>query len=312
MKKGLVFVFLFLLVGAIYLLIPSRIQVARIMGSKCSLTGANRFFSDTSRWVQWWPRDSGGVLRQGPAFIYRGFAYTVTGIFYDRVSVMVRSAKGNGVEGDFRIAQISADSMVIGGDYTLTSGYNPLKRIFAYRNSKRLTGNVEQVLRAFKVFTESGTNIYGLDIQRAMSDDSILTTLSGFTPTYPSTGFIYNLIDSVTRYVGSQAAKVHNAPWLNVAPAPNGGFRTMVALSVDRALSGTPSILVKRFVPWKMIEGNVRGGPHTADKAMEQLYRYRDDYRLDIMSIPFQSLITDRRSEPDTTKWVTRVCAPVS
>jgi hypothetical protein len=157
-----------------------------------------------------------------------------------------------------------------------------------------------------------GKNIYGVNIVHTMSDDSILVTLSGYTPAYPTTEYIYTLIDTVKKYVDGKGAVAHNYPMLNVALSGDGRYRTMVALSVNKQIEDAGRILVKRFVPWKMIEGDVQGGAHTADKAMGQLYKFRDDYHLSIMSIPFEFLITDRRQEPDTTKWVTRVCAPIS
>jgi effector-binding domain-containing protein len=61
-----------------------------------------------------------------------------------------------------------------------------------------------------------------------------------------------------------------------------------------------------------MIEAEVTGGVYKVDRAMEQLFKYRDDSHLSIMSIPFELLITDRRKEQDTSRWVTRVCAPIS
>jgi hypothetical protein len=137
-------------------------------------------------------------------------------------------------------------------------------------------------------------------------------TISGNTTEYPTTTYIYALIDSVRHYVNGQGAVVHNPPLLNVVRTAEGRYRTMVALSVNKQLRGADGIVAKRFVPWKMIEAEVHGGPHMADGAFDKLYKFRDDYHLDIMSIPFEFLETDRRLEPDTAKWVTRVCAPIS
>jgi hypothetical protein len=86
----------------------------------------------------------------------------------------------------------------------------------------------------------------------------------------------------------------------------------MIAIPVNRRLKGTARILPREFVPWKMIEGDVYGGVYTVEKAFGLMQQYRTDNNLSIMALPYQTMITDRRREPDTTKWVTRICAPIS
>jgi hypothetical protein len=306
-----VIIVIVLLVG-FYFFAPSEHGVAAVSGSRCSVITAGRYLTDTSKWSRWWPRDGAEGVGQGPAFTYRGISYNVEGIFYNRVRVSIVQAGSGNIEADIHLLQISNDSILMGADCKLPSGKGPFNSIGAYHRAKLLRENFDSVLRAFRDFITIGRNVYGVDIVHAMSDDSILVTLSGYTPGYPTTDYIYTLLDSVRAYVDDEGAVAHNYPMLNVASVANNQFRTMVALSVNKRLAGNSRILVKRFVPWKMIEGDVRGGAHSADRAMEQLYIFRDDYHLSIMSIPFQFLITDRRREQDSTKWVTRVCAPIS
>lgn len=312
MKKWIFLSLIPVVAGCIYFFMPARVPVSKVVGSKCSLAGANRFFTDTSKWVRWWPRKGGNVVRRGRAYIYDGYVYTVTGLYYNRVELAI-GHDGDSVYGGYmQLLQVSADSLMAGAGGVIYAGKDPVKRVLAYRQGSRLLENMKAVLDAFKAFTEAPKNIYGINIVHTMSTDSILMTLSGFSAAYPTTEYVYWLIDSVRRYVDREGARVHNPPHLNVAVMANGQYRTMVALSVNKPLAGSGGIVTKRFVPWKMIEGNAHGGAHTADHAIEQLYKFRDDYHLDIMSIPFELLITDRRLEPDTSKWVTRVSAPIS
>jgi hypothetical protein len=300
------------LLFGVYFFASSENRVAAVSGSRCSVIAAGRYLTDTSKWSRWWPRDGGPGIRRGPAFAYRGISYNVEGIFYNRVRVSIAQAGSGNIEADIHLLQISNDSMLMGADCKLPGGKGPFNSMGAYHRAKLLRENLDSVISAFSHFITIGRNVYGVDIVHAMSDDSILVTLSGYTPAYPTTDYIYTLIDSVRAYVDGAGAVAHNYPMLNVASVANHQFRTMVALSVNKRLAGNSRILVKRFVPWKMIEGDVRGGAHSADRAMDQLYLFRDDYHLSIMSIPFQFLITDRRKEQDSTKWVTRVCAPIS
>jgi hypothetical protein len=312
MKKWLLIIGIILVAGSVYLLIPAALSISTVVGNKCSLSAADRYFTDTSQWGRWWPRDKDGPTRKGAGFAYGGYTYTVTDILYNQVRFRLQAAGDSLTSGAMQMIQVDNDSILMGGECVLATGYTPWARIQRYRRGKEIRENMAGILRAFKAFTQVGKNIYGVNIVHAMSDDSILVTLSGYTPAYPTTEYIYTLIDTVRKYVEGQGALAHNYPMLNVALSGDGRYRTMVALSVNKRLEDAGRILVKRFVPWKMIEGDVQGGAHTADKAMGQLYKFRDDYHLSIMSIPFEFLITDRRQEPDTTKWVTRVCAPIS
>jgi hypothetical protein len=114
-------------------------------------------------------------------------------------------------------------------------------------------------------------------------------------------------------YAAGAGARVINFPMLSVTRAEDSvHFKIMVALSLDKTLSEKGRIVIKRFVPWKMIEGEVRGGVSDVEKGFREMYYYRDDLHLSIMALPFQSLVTDRREQPDSATWITKVCAPIS
>jgi effector-binding domain-containing protein len=312
MKKRVLIPGIVALLIGVYFFLPTKRPVVSLKGSRGSIVAASRYFTDTSKWRLWWPREGHAVLQSGPAFTYHGLSYTVSGIFYNEVRVSIAGATGSAVDADLHMVQVNSDSVLLGGECQLPIGINLFRRDGSRQRAKVIKDNLDSIFRAFNDFMDDGRNIYGVKIGHAMSDDSILVTLSNYTSVYPSTDEIYAMIDSVRAYVAMQGAVMHNYPLLNVASAGNKQFRAMVALSVNKRLEGNGRIIVKRFVPWKMIEGEVKGGAHTADKAMEQLFQFRDDNHLSIMSIPFQFLITDRRKEPDSTKWVTRVCAPIS
>ena len=65
------------------------------------------------------------------------------------------------------------------------------------------------------------------------------------------------------------------------------------------------------MVPGKILVAEVKGGAYTADEALRQLTMYMDDNHLVSPAIPFQSLVTERSKEPDTTKWITKIYFPV-
>jgi len=315
MKKLLLIAGIIAIAGCVLIFVPAKLTISKVMTGKFSIMAASRYLSDTSKWNKWWPESKKGLIagagRQS-SFVYKGYSYIVTGIFYNEVHLCIQNEDNSEINGAMRIAQLDKDSILLGVECQLRAGNNPFKKIKAYRRRKEIRENMAGILEAFKAFMEVTRNVYGLKIERPYSKDSVLVTLSRSAAAYPTTAYIYQLIDSVKQYVDSHDAIVISPPMLNVAKSGNNEFRTMVALSVNKRLEGNSRIIVKRFVPYKMIEGEAHGGVYSVDKAMEQLYKFRDDNQLSIMSIPFQSLVTDRRKEQDTTQWITIVCAPVS
>jgi hypothetical protein len=60
-----------------------------------------------------------------------------------------------------------------------------------------------------------------------------------------------------------------------------------------------------------MLVTEVKGGQIEVNKASVQLLNYISDYNRTAPAIPFESLVTDRRKEPDSSKWITRIYYPV-
>jgi hypothetical protein len=182
-----------------------------------------------------------------------------------------------------------------------------------YKEARAIKNNMIGVLSVLRSFLEKKENVYGIDVKETMSEDSNLVVTKLLSASYPSTAEIYRLIETLRRYIASQGAKETAHPMLHVANRKNKGnqIETMVAIPVDRKLKGNGLIFPKRYIPWKIMVGEVRGGPYTAELAMERLQQYVQDHQKQAMGIPFQSLVTERVHEPDTIRWITRVVQAV-
>jgi hypothetical protein len=66
------------------------------------------------------------------------------------------------------------------------------------------------------------------------------------------------------------------------------------------------------MVPGTILVAEVKGGTATVEEGFRQLEFYIDEHELSSPGRPFQSLITDRSIEKDSTKWVTKLYYPVS
>ena len=99
---------------------------------------------------------------------------------------------------------------------------------------------------------------------------------------------------------------------LNILQQPEGGYLTRVALPVTRELPQQHDISFKRMLAGgNILITEVKGGPAQIEKASAQIENYIKDFKRMSPAIPFLSLVTDRRQQPDSTQWITRIYYPV-
>ena len=65
------------------------------------------------------------------------------------------------------------------------------------------------------------------------------------------------------------------------------------------------------MLPGTALTTEVKGGPAAIRTAFLQLENYITDYQREAPLIPFESLVTDRLHEKDTSRWITRIYYPV-
>jgi hypothetical protein len=136
----------------------------------------------------------------------------------------------------------------------------------------------------------------------------VLTT--SVSKKYPTTSDVYQLVENLKKYIAAEDAKENNFPMLYVKKLPDFTFETMVAIPVNKELPGNGAISFSRFVPWKVLTAEVKGGDKTAE-TLHQMKLFMNDYQKTAMAIPFESLVTDRSKDPNTLKWITRIYTPV-
>src|ERR1700730_2174829 len=74
-------VLLILLVTCLYIFIPGKLAVSRMIAINATRNGALRCLSDKANWEKWWPsKDS--TLPKGPAtdqdiFVFNGYTYRI-------------------------------------------------------------------------------------------------------------------------------------------------------------------------------------------------------------------------------------------
>ena len=296
-----------------YFIIPAKINFAKVVYIKTKINIANRFLMDESKWGRWFPSASVNNLSAPPGkniYKYNNYFFSVEKKMMNAAEVSI-SNNQTLLKSLITIISINGDSVAIEWKSEMPRSSNPINRIRNYIKAKELQNNMADILKHLQTFLEEKENVYGIHLHEIISKDSTLVATKCVTTGYPSTSDIYNLIASLKKYIISQGAKETNFPMLHVKKVNDTKFETMVAIPVNKYLEGNDKIFFKRFVPWKVLTAEVKGGIYTINEALDQMGIYMTDYQKTAMAIPFESLVTDRSKQPDTLQWITRIYTPV-
>lgn len=301
---------LLVIIICLYLFLPGNISIDRKLDATINLKTLQRGLLDENTWKQWWPGKT--VDANGSTlFEYNGSTYSISD---KQLSTITLSVKKDNFSTTAAINFIPRDEIhvIISGHINEDLPALPVSRIRAYLNSKTLSNDLGDILERIRQFYSNNDHIYGIHIEKALVKDSSLISTSGISKGYPNPPFIYKMINDLKAYALLHQAKETDYPMLNVYTQDSINFLTRVALPVDKKLPSSGKIEYK----WMLGGGNilvteVKGGPGKINEAIHQVENYITDYNRTPPAISFQSLVTDRVKEPDSTKWITKLYYPV-
>jgi hypothetical protein len=294
---------LILLLLALVIFLPSQITVSKKIGIGTSQNGVVRLLTKKDRWQQWWPAGRQNMIYRNENFSFQqeqakmafmGIAFGDT-MLPAQLNTLFYQKDSSGV-----VFQVS-----------LPAASNLIQKISNYLKSRSLSGEVDELLSRLKTVAEKEENIYGLAIRQEKVKDSSLVAIKFETTGYPDTKRIYEAIAELRQYIKANGASETAPPMLHANPTGNQAYQVMVAIPVNKPLGGAGAIEPKRMVLGNILVAEVKGGVFTAESGLEVLSAYANDRKRMSPAIPYQSLITDRMQEPDTTKWITRLFYPV-
>lgn len=298
-------VLLMIVIGGVYLFIPAVLVVSESRWVRCNTNAAFRSVTSDAAWSVWWPKAA-----------CQGCKYQIGSVLYPQTAVKLGVAGIGFPTVLTTLGAANPDSTQLLWRCRVAAGWDPFSRIRHYRQAVALGDAMRAALAAAGPFLEQQENLYGMKIQKVMSLDSTLIVTKFETAVYPTVDVIYGHITKLRRYIADEKAKEIDHPMLHVDVAPpvtgkGKQFHVMIGIPVDRELKGTNDFSPVRFVPWKVLVGEVHGGTGTVEGAVRQLQLYISDHQLTQMAIPFQSLVTERDQESDTSRWVTQIVVPV-
>ena len=315
MKKFLtaLLIIILILTAGIYLFIPAKIQINRTVTIPATPSATFRILSDNSTWKNWWPgSDNKSTLtNEKNQFAYKGYSYIINQKFFNTLGILISGSDDVKINSSLIILSILKDSVAVEWQAIVIPSKNPVTRIQDYRKAMEIENNMKEVLSHIQSFLGNEKNIYGMNIQRTVVKDTLLMSTKFTSNQNPTTEEIYSSINKIREYISRHGASESNYPMLNVSLIDSNRFQTMVAIPVNQVLKDNSDIYVRRMVRGYILEGEVKGGAYTARQALKQLENYVNDHSMNSPAIPFESLLTDRSSEPDTTKWITKLYYPV-
>jgi hypothetical protein len=317
MKKWLIAFSAVLIIAifAVYIIIPQQLNLTKTVRIKCTPEATNRNLINQSNWHTWWPSNESiqthNSQNDSHTFSYNDYTYEPKQKMFNAVGIVIRSDELI-LDSKLTLVPLKKDSVVLQWQSHVSSGYNPVIRIQRYRQATIIKHSMADILGKFKNYLEKEENVYGIDVQKTTVKDTLLLVTQQVFDSLPSTQNVYSLINKLTASIQQQGAQETGFPMLNIRKKNNMHFEAMVAIPVNKEIKAAQkNMVMKRMVPGKILVAEVRGGLATTMNALTQMEKYLSDHHLESPAIPFYSLITNRLTEPDTTKWITRINYPV-
>lgn len=285
------------------LLLPRQLTVSHSVAIKAPSSTVMRCLTEKDKWTRWWPAASTSLRYPEQNF---GAAQQMNS------SLLVGVPWDDSVVSSLLMAiQVNKDSSIASWTASLQAGSNPLHRISAWMKARKLKSEFSAVLHRLQDFAGNAQNVYGMPVRETTVKDPYLVATRAGSRRYPSNEEVYAQVNKLRTYIQSAGARPTGAPMLHVETLDSSQYEFMVALPVDRLLPGQGDIRQKRMVMGRLLEAEVRGGDYSVRRGMGALEDYLHDYQYKSPAIPYASLTTDRRREPDSSKWVTHLYYPV-
>jgi hypothetical protein len=308
MKKWFIIIVLILIafMAGIYLLIPRTNIFSYETVVNCTPNGATRQIVNSDKWKLWWP----GKSKNENVYSFKECDYRIDKILLDGFEATIFT-NNDSAKAILQIFPTALDST----QFTVTSIYtfsmNPVKRLIQYFHFSAIKSNMESLTADIRKYFQKEKNIYGMQVlEQKVTDSSLIAVKQSFSH-YPTTQEIYTLINSIKEYIREKGEEETNYPMLNVYQEQPTLYDVMVAIPTKRDLPSEGKFQLKKMILGNILMAEVKGGSQRILEGERELTNYLNDYRKSSPAIPYQSLVTNRMQETDSSKWITRLYYPV-
>jgi len=298
---------LILALATVYLFIPANISINNNITVTTTDADVFQFLNHQKQWKKWWP----GTAASDFEYQYRKHLYTIKQLNNDDVVLTVANPE---LELNTQLSFIAtdADKVKLTWSSVETVGLNPIDRFNTYVQMNRIKNDMNEVLLHFKYFLEDDRNIYQMDVRITKVKDATILATNIVTQQYPEMNKVYELVGKLKQEIRKQHVAETGAPMLNVHQTDLKKYQVMVGIPINRAVKPATGMLINKMVlGGNILQTSVKGGLNTIRNASNQLEKYKKDHNLISPAMPFESLVTDRSKEKDTSKWVTKIYYPI-
>lgn len=258
-------------------------------------------------WEKWWP----GTSNDKSTFTYKGMNYFLKDKKITSLIINIYDATDT-IHTELVFVPSNKDSIILTWSFQQLPSTIGLSNITLARKINNLEQQMKDILSAMKNYYSNEQNIYSLQINKSLVQDSVLISTAKVFDSFPNNSQIYSLIEKLKNYAKLKDAVQTNPPMLNINTTDSVHYRIQVALPVNKKLPDEKDIVYR----WMLGRGNILiseviGGYGIINNGFAAIELYVKDHNRVAPAIPFQQLITDRKNEPDTSKWKTLLCWPV-
>jgi len=303
-------VILVLGIASVYIFIPAKIVITNISSGEATITGEYRYISQEENWEKWWLDADGKSHKKGEPFTFSTNEFRINKRSYNAVGIDIRQS-GTDIPSFLNLISFAIDSTGAVWSCEMPSSFNPFTRVRNYLNAREIKKNMSGVMKVFSSFISKPKNVYGMTIYKTTIRDTLIVSARFTSPGYPTTAQLYGYFDTLKQSITKQKASPVGFPIMNLRKMPDGIYETQTGMPTNRLLENDGKILALRMPPGLFLTADIRGGAYTVDEAMRQLDLFVQEYNRIKIATGFQILITDRRSEPDSTKWITKIKIPI-
>ncbi len=307
--KRVVFIaaFIFIILPVfIYVFIPSTITINKTASVKCIDKNVLLLVGNRQGWSKWLPKES-----FTPDHIqYKDYQLKLGSTTYTSVTFEALN-DADVIFNEIGFVKDSVTKTKISVISSVATGMNPFTRFRKWQMMKNYETVIDEMLQQLINFAEDKKNIYGVDITDGRIPDSLFISTRKTFDHQPTEAEIYQLIDQIGVYANAKNAKQVNPPMMHLERLDSSHFEIMVALPINKMIDNEGDFLFKQMVKGNTLVAEVHGGRATINNGLKALEQFKSDYQFTSPAISFELMITDRRTEPDTAKWVTRLYYPV-
>lgn len=306
MKKTIAVLTSAIILACILMFIPKEKVYTDRLIINCTPTAATRIMSDFQQWKSWWP----GEIKNDSTVEYNNNIFVVNNILLNGFycSAVINKMP---VFADIQFLSAPNKQTEFIFSYTVNYASNPFKRLIQFLQNKSLKEVLTRFNNEIKSNLEDVKKVYGFEINEERVPNAIHISIKKIFNNYPSNEDIYNLVDKLKAYANTKGAKTINHPIYNIFSPDDYQYQLMVAIATDRPVPGNNEFLYKEMVRGKIIVGKAVGPNKTINDCLKQVEYFVKDHGRSSPAIQFNRLITDRRTEKDSSKWVTTVNYPV-